>query len=141
MTRRQMISHRFVDYIPEELTEGVLYVSIPFATSLHKCCCGCGNEVVTPLDPADWKVIFDGKSVSLRPSIGNWTFDCQSHYLIRQNCVIWLPTWTEDRSTKAIRVGGSKTFHIKALKDHLPKWLKSLLRQPTPSRDKNAGMD
>lgn len=29
-----------------------------------------------------WTLIFDGDTVSLDPSIGNWSFHCQSHYLI-----------------------------------------------------------
>ena len=43
------------------------------ATSAHSCCCGCGEEVVAPLTPTDWKMTFDGETTSLRPSIGNWT--------------------------------------------------------------------
>lgn len=89
MTRINLLQHEFVNYIPDALNDGVLYVSIPFATVVHKCCCGCGNEVVTPLDPTDWKMTFDGKSVSLCPSIGNWSLICQSHYWIDRNQVQW----------------------------------------------------
>ncbi|WP_373432580.1 DUF6527 family protein [Geothrix sp. 21YS21S-2] len=60
-----------------------------FATASHKCCCGCGNVVVTPIRPTDWTLIFDGRGVSLYPSIGNWGFKCQSHYWIRCNQVVW----------------------------------------------------
>ena len=90
MTRINSLRHEFVDYIPDALDEGVLYVSIPFATLMHKCCCGCENEVVTPLDPTDWEMTFDGKSVSLSPSIGNWSLTCQSHYWIIRNRVRWV---------------------------------------------------
>jgi len=38
---------------------------IEYATAVHKCACGCGKEVVTPLSPTDWKLIFDGKALSL----------------------------------------------------------------------------
>src|SRR5205807_234586 len=68
MTRRTALAHEFVEYMPDQLKDGVLYVSIPFATGAHKCCCGCGQEVVTPLSPTDWKLIFDGRSISLDPS-------------------------------------------------------------------------
>ena len=61
MTRINSLRHEFVSYIPEALYDGVLYVSIPFATVMHRCCCGCGNEVVTPLDPTDWQMTFDGR--------------------------------------------------------------------------------
>ena len=92
-----MLRHEFVDYIPKELDDRTLYVSIEFATVVHKCCCGCGQEVVTPLSPTDWKLIYDGQSISLDPSIGNWSFKCQSHYWIRHSKVIWAPRWSQGR--------------------------------------------
>jgi hypothetical protein len=88
------LSHRFVTSIPDVLEDGVVYVSIEFATAIHKCCCGCGEEVVTPFSPTDWKLIFDGKTISLDPSIGNWNFPCQSHYWIRRNKVVWARRWS-----------------------------------------------
>lgn len=89
--------HEFVEFVPEKVEAGILYVSIPYATAIHRCACGCGQEVVTPFSPTDWKIIFDGKSVSLDPSIGNWSFDCQSHYFIRNNRVLWCERWPKDR--------------------------------------------
>ncbi len=88
-----LLKHKFVDLIPEELAEGTVYVSIPYGTVVHKCCCGCGNEVVTPLGPTDWQLVFDGESVSLTPSIGNWSLPCQSHYWINRNRVAWASRW------------------------------------------------
>jgi Family of unknown function (DUF6527) len=81
--------HEFVEYVPAEPEAGTLYVSIPFATAVHKCACGCGQEVVTPLSPTDWQLTFDGQKVSLNPSIGNWSFPCQSHYWITRDRVRW----------------------------------------------------
>jgi len=83
------LKHKFVENIPSELEEGVIYVSIPFETVIHKCCCGCGNEVVTPLAPSQWSLTFNGESITLDPSIGNWSLNCRSHYFIRKNKVIW----------------------------------------------------
>ncbi len=83
------LTHKFVQNIPEVLEDGVVYVSIPFETVIHKCCCGCGNEVVTPLSPTDWSMTFNGETISLDPSIGNWSFECKSHYFIRRNKVVW----------------------------------------------------
>ena len=80
----------------EGLQDGMIYVSIAFATVVHKCCCGCGNEVVTPLSPTDWQLIFDGRSISLNPSIGNWNFPCQSHYWIKRNRVQWVRRWSRE---------------------------------------------
>lgn len=89
------ITHEFVDKIPESLDEGKLYISIPFATAIHKCFCGCGNEVVTPFSPTDWKLTYDGETVSLSPSIGNWGFPCMSHYWIRNSEVEIARKWNQ----------------------------------------------
>jgi hypothetical protein len=79
------LQHKFVEFMPDILEDGVLYISIEYCTAIHKCICGCGNEVVTPFSPTDWQLTFDGKSISLSPSIGNWSFECQSHYFIKNN--------------------------------------------------------
>jgi len=97
MTKIAKLAHRFVEFIPEAVEEGVLYVSMEYATAIHKCCCGCGNEVVTPLSPVDWTLIYDGTAVTLHPSIGNWGFACQSHYWIRGDSVIWAGRWSKRR--------------------------------------------
>ena len=60
------LMHEFVEFIPDAIEEGKIYVSIEYATAVHKCACGCGKEVVTPLSPTDWKLIFDGKTISLQ---------------------------------------------------------------------------
>jgi len=82
MKRITHLTHEFVESFPGKLEDGKVYVSIKFATSTHKCCCGCGNQVVTPISRIGWKLIFDGESISLDPSIGNWSFPCKSHYWI-----------------------------------------------------------
>ena len=89
--------HEFVQFVPEELQEGTIYVSIRFATVAHLCACGCKTKVVTPLKPTDWKLTFDGKTVSLHPSVGNWAFPCRSHYWIRNNQVQWADDWSDAR--------------------------------------------
>ncbi len=96
MIRREAhLTHEFVEYIPDQLKEGTVYLSLAFATAAHKCCCGCGNTVITPLSPTDWKLIFDGESISLDPSIGNWSFPCKSHYWIKRNRVKWAAQWSQ----------------------------------------------
>ena len=97
MNNKIKLNHKFVEYIPNEIKDGAIYISIAFATVVHKCCCGCGEEVVTPLSPTDWKLIFDGQTISLDPSIGNWNLDCQSHYLIKRGIVTWAPQWSQDK--------------------------------------------
>lgn len=95
MMKIQNLTPELVDYIPEKVEEGTLYISERYRTAVHKCCCGCGREVVTPLTLADWQVRRDGNRVSLWPSIGNWSFPCRSHYVIRQNRVLVAGDMTE----------------------------------------------
>jgi len=90
------MNHKFVDFIPDKLEDDTIYISIDYCTAVHKCCCGCGNEIVTPLSPTDWKLTFDGESVSLFPSIGNWNFECKSHYWIKNNKIEWAREWSEE---------------------------------------------
>jgi len=91
------ISFEFVEFIPEQLEDGKVYISPKYSTAVHKCCCGCEEEVVTPLSPVDWELTFDGKTISLYPSIGNWGLKCQSHYWIRKNKVVWSIKWSDSR--------------------------------------------
>lgn len=97
MKRPIILAHEFVRAIPDELEERTLYVSMDYATAVHKCCCGCGREVVTPLSPTDWKLVFDGESICLCPSIGNWSFECQSHYWISKSTARWARKWSKGR--------------------------------------------
>jgi hypothetical protein len=94
--KQERLTHEFVESFPEELEEGTLYVSMPYATVAHKCCCGCGNNVITPLSPTDWTLIFDGRKITLDPSIGNWSFPCRSHYWIKGGRVQWSKQWSQE---------------------------------------------
>lgn len=91
------ITPQFVELMPNQIEEGVLYVSEKYGTAIHKCCCGCGSEVVTPLSPAKWKLFREGNTVTLHPSIGNWNFKCNSHYWIRKNRVQWAPSMSSQQ--------------------------------------------
>lgn len=140
MRQERLLRHEFVEFIPdsEHLEERTLYVSMRFATVIHKCCCGCGKEVVTPLSPTDWKLIFDGKTISLDPSIGNWSFECQSHYWIRGSMVKWAQRWSQeeietgrvyDRVAKARYFDATHTATDGATSD-TPKISKSVTAEP-----------
>lgn len=100
MTRVTSLRPAFVQYIPEALEESVLYISPENRTAAHLCCCGCRSEVMTPLDPAQWRIIYDGR-VSLQPSVGSWNLPCRSHYWIRHNAVQWAEPWTDARIAAA----------------------------------------
>ena len=88
------ITPQFVEFIPENIAEGVIYISEKYATSIHKCACGCGREVVLPISPAKWQLRKSGSTVTLHPSIGNWDYPCGSHYWIRQNRIVWAGSMT-----------------------------------------------
>lgn len=93
--RQSNIVPRFVALIPSQLEDGVLYISEQYQTAIHKCCCGCGEEVVTPLSSAQWRVRVVNYKVTLLPSVGNWNFSCKSHYWIKQNRVMWARSMTD----------------------------------------------
>ncbi|MDE2402675.1 MAG: hypothetical protein KGL90_13515 [Burkholderiales bacterium] len=92
--RQTHLKPSFVEFIPDHLEDGVLYISERFRTCSHNCCCGCGEEVVLPLSPAEWQLNRDGDTVSLWPSVGNWDYACKSHYVIRRNQVRWAGSMT-----------------------------------------------
>jgi hypothetical protein len=99
MTRHRQLEHRFLQHIPDSLEPGVLYISMEYGTAAHSCCCGCGEEVVTPFTPTDWKMTFDGETVSLWPSVGNWNLDCRSHYVVERGRVIEAGPWSDQQIT------------------------------------------
>ena len=93
-TRVEQMVPTFVDRVPGQLVEGLLYVSLRYRTVTHLCACGCGVEVNTPLHPTGWQISYDGVAVTLSPSVGNWGEECRSHYLIEKNLVRWSRSWS-----------------------------------------------
>jgi len=106
-----ILQHRFIESIPRDLEDGVLYISMEFATAMHKCACGCGYIVVTPFSPSDWQMSFNGETVSLNPSIGNWSSKCKSHYFITHNTVAWSRKFSE-KEIKELRSHIGKTSKV-----------------------------
>lgn len=127
MRTPRRVSHEFVELIPDRLEPDTLYVSVSFATVVHLCLCGCGNEVVTPLSPADWQLTFDGEAITLYPSIGNWSFSCRSHYWINNGVVSWARQWTQEE----IDAGRAQARSAKA----------RYLGEPVIKQDHNAVLD
>lgn len=95
--RLETYTHEFVEFIPEHLEPGVVYVSLTYATAVHLCMCGCGHESTMPLSPQRWRLVFDGETVSLTDSVGNWSFECQSHYWLDRGRVDWSGGWSRAR--------------------------------------------
>jgi len=111
--RQTRIRPEFVTFAPQVLEPGVVYVSMEYSTVLHLCCCGCSNQVVTPLAPARWHLMFDGETISLNPSIGNWSFPCKSHYWIERNRVLWDRPFSQ-REVELVRIRDHR-----AIEEHL----------------------
>ncbi len=99
MSRVAHYTAGFVESFPSPMRPGVLYVSAIYSTAGHICPCGCGQEVVTKLSPARWKVIFDGE-VSLRPSVAATGLPCNSHYFITRGRVDWHHKLSADEQTQ-----------------------------------------
>ena len=84
----------YTEHIPQELENGVLYISKEFRLAIHLCACGCGIQSVTPINRgnAEWVLSeHENGSVSLSPSIGNFKGESpyHAHYFITSNQVIW----------------------------------------------------
>lgn len=110
----EQLTPKFVEFIPKYLEPGVIYVSGEYTTTAHQCACGCGEKVVLPLHPTDWQLSFDGKSITMRPSVGNWSFPCRSHYLITNNRIAWANDWSEGQiraGRKGAQLGKSNWYH------------------------------
>jgi|CXWL01.1.fsa_nt_gi hypothetical protein len=91
--------HQFVEFIPEpkDLEEGTLYISETYGAAIHKCYCGCGHQVSTPLsqfwgDNKGWDLAkHEDGTITLSPSIGNFQMPCKTHYNITKSQIIWHP--------------------------------------------------
>ncbi|REF89432.1 hypothetical protein DES32_0653 [Methylovirgula ligni] len=85
-----------VEFMPRDLSPGVLYVSEEYGVAGHLCACGCGNKVIVPLGPTEWTFHEKAGRPTLRPSIGNWQLPCRSHYVITNGRIEWAGAWSED---------------------------------------------
>ncbi len=80
---------QFVEYIPESLEEGFLYISKEYGTSIHLCACGCKVKCVIPFSgPECWNMVDNDGSITFSPSILQ-RFECKSHYFIQNNKIVW----------------------------------------------------
>jgi hypothetical protein len=130
----------FVEFVPANLTEGKLYVSMLYATTVHLCASGCGNKVVLPLSPAEWQLYFDGESVSLTPSVGNWEFPCRSHYWIKANKIRWSSVWTDTQIAAGRRRDAEALDEYVARREAARKATDRRIQTVTPWRDRIRSM-
>lgn len=94
MTEATHLRPEFVTSFPTPMEHGVMYVSVEYNSCGHLCACGCGQEVITPLSPAQWTITYDGENISMRPSIGNWSLPCRSHYVVNRGRIRWARDFT-----------------------------------------------
>ena len=40
---------------------------------------------------------FDGRSVSVHPSVGSWSLPCRSHYVIKNGNIRWAGDWANEQ--------------------------------------------
>ena len=90
----------WVEDMPERMEAGKLYISVKHRLTEHYCACGCGAEVSLPLGGSGWKLMYDGDSIDIWPSVGNWRLPCKSHYLITESKTIWCDRWSEEEILK-----------------------------------------
>lgn len=124
------VSHivpKFVVSFPLELDPGVLYISSKFSTASHLCACGCRREVITPLSPAQWTLTYDG-SVSVWPSIGNWSLPCGSHYVIDHGTIRWARAFTSDE-VRLNRESDHRILDEAQVNQSPARWPRRLLRR------------
>src|SRR5688572_10153904 len=97
MRKPRTIELEFIELLPSTLQPETLYVSMKYKNMVHLCLCGCGRKVVTPLSPTGWELSYNGREVSVFPSIGNWNLPCRSHYWITRSRVEWDVDWSSER--------------------------------------------
>ena len=131
------LHHQFVEYLPETLEPAMLYISLEYVTASHLCCCGCGEEVVTPFSPVSWRMTFDGETVSLWPSIGNWNLRCRSHYIIDRGRVVVAGPWTDKQVAAERQRDKSAKSDYFAIKSEVPSLPKSPVNPPPERRETN----
>ena len=100
--KRYNMKIAFVHRVPSQIEEGVLYICLDCDVVTHKCACGCGEKVVLPLAPEHWQLYYDG-DVTLSPSIGNYQYECKSHYFIRKSQVVWVDSEGKYKKSKKKR--------------------------------------
>lgn len=96
MNKLTEITPKYLDEIPNELEEGILYISEGYKVAIHLCACGCKGKTVTPLKTIakiiGWTLTKNQDKVTLNPSIGNFSGEApnyHAHYFIVNNKINW----------------------------------------------------
>jgi hypothetical protein len=114
--------------MPDALENGVIYISEQYRIALHNCCCGCGEEVSTPIGPTEYSISMASRGVTVHPSIGNHDFACRSHYIIKHGAIVW----AGEMSRQAIGRGRAQDRYLKRGKTRfnlaaMVRWIRAVL--------------
>ena len=133
--------------IPEEIEEGVLYVSFKYWTTVHKCACGCGQKVVLRLSPKHWAITLNGESVSMYPSVGNWQLPCRSHYWIEEGRILHARRWSDGEIARNRAMTKGQRTPLQTPRSRLLEFVQAedsadtQARQSVPDIEDDAGAD
>jgi len=125
------VNYRFepVVRIPEQLEDGVIYVSDEYEIAALKCACGCGHKVTLLLgDGHDVRNL--GGHADVSPSIGVWDAPCRSHFFVKHGNVRWAERWSDEKIRAAM--GRQLSRHVERTTLRQPwyarawKWLRKL---------------
>ena len=110
MNKIQEIRPVWVEIIPDELEEGVLYISEKYGTAIHLCACGCKGKTVIRIKSYwgdGWDITKNQNKITVRPSIGNWSgqHPYHAHYYITDDQIEWLDNVNMPRES-----GGSQRY-------------------------------
>ena len=139
------LTYQITETIPEDIEEGILYVSFTYWTTAHKCGCGCGRKVVLRLSPKHWAITLNGESVSMYPSVGNWQLPCRSHYWIEEGRILQARRWSdaEVMRNRVMTKGRRTPFQTPLSRLHKPEQREDSpdisKRQSTPYRENDPG--
>jgi hypothetical protein len=78
----------YVEFIPDILEFGKVYISKEYGVCIHNCLCGCGGKSVMDIKPKckyGWNLIENKDKISFTPSILNTDCPNKSHYIITNN--------------------------------------------------------
>ena len=112
-----------VEYLPDDLVEGRLYFSREYSIAAHKCACGCGSAVYTPIKAGEWQLSIEPRGATLFPSIGNWNLPCRSHYWLRGGRIQWSVEWSQAQIEAGRAAEERRRLQLHGQKYGLKKWL------------------
>ena len=69
-----------VEFIPDNMEEGIFYYSKKYSTASHLCACGCGQNFPVPIGEGQWNIT-QKEPLTVTPSFYH-RIQCKAHYII-----------------------------------------------------------